>query len=123
MAKIRMVEEIKMAEKHTVENKIYAPPVIKTQSVAEIAKLLKEDMPPKIDPSTEDVPPKVDLLIENVEPPMVLTGTYLVIEAKIVSFNGHITYLPKGTIVNNSSYGPGAIEKLLAAGVKLEKLV
>jgi hypothetical protein len=105
MAKVRMVEETK------VENKIYAPPVVKTQSPAEIAKLLKEDSPPKVDP--------------NIEPPLIqpapLTGRYLVLEAKIVSFNGHITYLPKDTLVDDSSYGPGAIEKLLAAGVKLEK--
>jgi len=109
MAKVRMVEETK------VENKIYAPPVVKTQSPAEIARLLKEDSPPKVEPTVEP----------SVEPPLVqpapLTGRYLVLEAKIVSFNGHITFLPKDTLVDDSSYGPGAIEKLLAAGVKLEK--
>jgi hypothetical protein len=105
MAKVRMVEETK------VENKIYAPPVVKTQSPAEIARLLKEDSPPKVEPTVE--PPLVQ--------PAPLTGRYLVLEAKIVSFNGHITFLPKDTLVDDSSYGPGAIEKLLAAGVKLEK--
>ena len=105
MAKVRMVEETKL------ENKIYAPPVVKTQSPAEIARLLKEDSPPKVEPSVE--PPLVQ--------PAPLTGRYLVLEAKIVSFNGHITFLPKDTLVDDSSYGPGAIEKLLAAGVKLEK--
>jgi len=105
MAKVRMVEETK------VENKIYAPPVVKTQSPAEIARLLKEDSPPKVEPTVE--PPLVQ--------PAPLTGRYLVLEAKIVSFNGHITFLPKDTLVDDSSYGPGAIENLLAAGVKLEK--
>jgi hypothetical protein len=105
MAKVRMVEETKL------ENKIYAPPVVKTQSPAEIARLLKEDSPPKVEPTVE--PPLVQ--------PAPLTGRYLVLEAKIVSFNGHITFLPKDTLVDDSSYGPGAIEKLLAAGVKLEK--
>lgn len=109
MAKVRMVEETKVHEKP--ENKIYAPPVVKTQSAEEIAKILKEDSPPKVDPSIE--PPLVQ--------PASLTGRYLVLEAQIVSFNGHITYLPKDTLVDDSSYGPGAIEKLLAAGVKLEK--
>lgn len=113
MAKVRMVEETKVVEKPAVENKIYAPPVVKTQSAAEIARLLAEDVPPKVD--SEKI----------TEPPMVQanTGKYLVLEAKIVSFHGHITYLPKGTIVDDASYGPGAVQKLLDAEVKMEKLV
>lgn len=47
---------------------------------------------------------------------------YVVLEGKIVSFSGHITFLPTGTIVCEDSYGPGVIEKLQAANVKMEKL-
>lgn len=45
-----------------------------------------------------------------------------VLKAKKLSLRGHFTTLPAGTIVGESSYGKGIIERLLDAKVELEIL-
>lgn len=119
-----MASKVRMVSLDPIENaKVVEKPHVPS-GAAEAAMFPGKGDQPKVE---EKVPAEVEkppLVEKPPEAPVLVSKhgseKYEVLEAKIVSFSGHITYLPVGTIVSDESYGPGAIERLLDAKVNLK---
>lgn len=84
--------------------------------------------PPPLPPAEPEKPKQkpVPMVAEKPVPPSNLpesaSGTYEVLEETKVSIRGHITAMPKGTVIHLAHYGRQVMANMVKQGLKLKGL-